>query len=287
MIAVLGTGLLGSGFVRAALGRGESVQVWNRTAARADAFAALGAIPCPDPATAVRGATRVHLVLTDDAAVDSVLAALALGAAPGLLVVDHSTTSTAGARDRTARGPELGVRYLHAPVFMGPSNAAESTGLMLVSGARALVEAASPLLAVMTGKLVDLGERVDAAAAFKLMGNLFLMAITAGFADLLALARAMEVAPGEAATLFQHFNPGASVPARFQRMLEAAYDQPSWELGMARKDAALMMGEASAAGVTLATLPAIAARMDAVIAEGAAHLDWTVLARDFVVRPPA
>ena len=62
----------------------------------------------------------------------------------------------------------------------------------------------------MTGKLVDLGPRVDAAAAFKLLGNLFLMALTAGFADLLALAKAMDVSPAEAATLFEHFNPGAS-----------------------------------------------------------------------------
>ncbi len=282
MIAVLGTGLLGSGFVRALRQRGEPVRVWNRTAAKAEALAAIGAYVAADPAAAVREAHRVHLVLADDAAVDATLAAAASDLAAGTLVLDHSTTSTAGARERTATWAAQGIVYLHAPVFMGPQNAADATGLMLVSGDRSVVERARPLLAPMTGSLIDLGERVDAGAAFKLMGNLLLMAITAGFADILALAKAMGVAPADVATLFIHFNPGKTLDARFRRMLDAPYDEPSWELGMARKDAGLMQAEADAAGIPLAVLPAIAARMDAVIAEGAGHADWTVLARDFL-----
>jgi 3-hydroxyisobutyrate dehydrogenase-like beta-hydroxyacid dehydrogenase len=49
---------------------------------------------------------------------------------------------------------------------------------------------------------------------------------------------------------------------------------------MARKDAGLMAAEAAAAGIPMAFLPAIIARMDTVLAEGTAHLDWTVLGRD-------
>ncbi|MDQ3369268.1 MAG: NAD(P)-binding domain-containing protein, partial [Myxococcota bacterium] len=216
------------------------------------------------------------------AAVDAVLAAAAPGLERGALICDHSTTSTAGVRERTARWPASGVTYLHAPVFMGPLNAAASTGLMLVSGDREVVARATPLLATMTGKLVDLGPRVDAAAAFKLLGNLLLMALTAGCADLLALAKAMGVPPAEAATLFDHFNPGATIGGRMKRMLDGSYEAPSWELAMARKDARLMEGEAAAGNVALAVLPAIAARMDAVIAEGHGAHDWTVIAKDFV-----
>lgn len=280
MIAVLGTGLLGSGFTRAFRKRGETVHVWNRTLARAQPLAADGARVFEHAADAVRGADRVHLLLSDDAAVEAVLAAAQPAA--GTWVFDHSTTSTAGVRERTARYRAAGVVYQHAPVFMGPQNAAESTGLMLISGDRPTVERARPLLAPMTGKLVDLGERVDAAAAFKLMGNLFLMALTAGCADLLALAKAMDVPATEAATLFEHFNPGTTIGARIKRMTDAQFAQPSWELAMARKDARLMQAEADAAHVALAVLPAIAARMDAVIAEGHGADDWTVIAKDFV-----
>lgn len=277
MIAVLGTGLLGSGFARAFRKRGETVQVWNRSLDKARALEADGVVVCATAADAVRGATRVHIVLSDDAAVDAVLAAARPGLAPDAIVFDHSTTSTAGARARTAL---TGLTYVHAPVFMGPGNALEATGLMLVSGDRALVERVTPMLAPMTGKLVDFGERVDAAAAMKLLGNLLLIAFTAGFADILALAKAMQVAPAEVATLFTHFNPGKSLETRFARVLAQPYDEPSWALGMARKDAGLMQAEADAAGVPLAMLPAVAARMDEVIAQGFAQADWVVLAKD-------
>ncbi len=52
---------------------------------------------------------------------------------------------------------------------------------------------------------------------------------------------------------------------------------------MARKDARLVEAEAEASGIALAILPAIAERMDAVIAQGHGHADWTVLAREFLV----
>ena len=73
-----------------------------------------------------------------------------------------------------------------------------------------------------------------------------------------------------------------TIGARLKRMTDARFAQPSWGLGMARKDARIMQAEADAAGVVLPLLPAIAARMDAVIAEGHANHDWTVIAKDFV-----
>ncbi len=282
MITILGTGLLGSGFARALRKQGEAVRVWNRSHEKARALAAIDATPIADPAEAVRGAERIHVVVSDDAAVDSVLAAAAPGFAAGALVFDHSTTSTAGARERTERWRERGVIYQHAPVFMGPQNAADSTGFMLISGDRAVVARVSPMLAPMTGKLIDLGPRVDAAAAYKLLGNLFLLSLTAGFTDVLALAKSMDVSPAEVAGLFDHFNPGTSVPARFKRIVYADFDHPSWELAMARKDARLMQAEADAAGIALSMLPAFAARMDRSIADGHAHADWTVVAKDYL-----
>ncbi|MCE9592676.1 MAG: NAD-binding protein [Planctomycetes bacterium] len=282
MITLLGTGLLGSGFARALRKQGETVQVWNRSPAKALALAEIGATALHDPAEAVRGAERTHVIVSDDAAVDAVLAAAAPGFAKGALVLDHSTTSTAGALERTARWRARGVIYHHVPVFMGPQNAADSTGVMLISGDREIVARISPLLVPLTGKLVDLGPRVDAAAAFKLLGNLFLIALTAGFTDMLALAKSMNVSPTEVATLFEHFNPGTSVPARFKRMIEADHAHPSWELAMARKDARLMQAEADGSGVALTMLPAVAALMDRFIAEGHGHADWTVVAKDLV-----
>jgi 3-hydroxyisobutyrate dehydrogenase len=280
MIAFFGMGMLGSGFVRAMRRRGDEVQVWNRTHAKALVLEADGARAFTEPAEAARGAARIHLTLSDDAAVDDVLEQARAGFAPGVVLVDHTTTSATGTAARAARWQERGVPFLHAPVFMGPQNALESTGIMLTSGDAARVEALTPALSAMTGKLHYLGARPEQAAAFKLLGNLFLMFLTTGLADMLALAKALDVSPAEASKLFDMFNPGATVGARMKRMTDARFSDPSWELSMARKDARLMTEEAARAGIPLAVLPAIAARMDAVIAEGHGNDDWTVVAKD-------
>jgi 3-hydroxyisobutyrate dehydrogenase len=280
MIAFFGTGMLGSGFVRALLRRGVAVHVWNRTPEKARALEAEGARAFADPAEAVRGAERVHLTLSDDDAVDEVLERTRSSLASGIRIVDHTTTSVRGVAARVARWKERGTPYLHAPVFMGPQQALESSGIMLVSGERDLVDGLRSALAPMTGKIVDLGPRPDAAAAFKLLGNSFLMTLTAGVSDLLALAKATGVAPSDAAGLFDFFNPGALVAQRAKRIIDRAWATPAWELSMARKDARLMLEEASRAGVPLTSLPAIATRMDEVIAQGHGHDDWIVIAKD-------
>ena len=284
MIAWLGTGLLGGNFVRALRRRGEAVQVWNRSAEKARSLEESGARACDSPAAAARGAARIHLTLSDDAAVDDVLERAREGFLPGVVIVDHTTTSPTGTAARAQRWAARGVAFQHAPVFMGPKNALESTGLMLASGERARFDALAPELAKMTGKLVWLGEQPERAAGMKLLGNLFLMCFTTGLAETLSLAKAIEVPAADVASLFAEFNPGLTLGARLERMLAGDYSQPSWELSMARKDARLMLDEAARADVPLALLPAIAAEMDRFIARGHGGDDWVVLAKDALER---
>jgi 3-hydroxyisobutyrate dehydrogenase len=284
MITFYGMGLLGSNFVRAYLRRGEEVRVWNRTAAKASALEADGARAFADPAEAARGAARVHVTLSDDGAVDEVLERARPGFAPSVVIVDHTTTSPTGTRARAERWQERGIDFQHAPVFMGPQNALESTGLMLASGDAVRVERLRPALEKMTGKLVYFGPEPDRAAKFKLFGNLFLMFMTAGITEVLTLAKALDVKPEDAAALFDAFNPGATLSARAKRMLAADFSNPSWELAMARKDARLMLEEGERHGVPLPVLPAIAATMDRFLERGHAHDDWSVIAKDALER---
>src|SRR4051812_33378848 len=106
-IAHLGTGLLGAAMIEASVARGDEVVVWNRTAARAEALVARlreqkreGARAAASPAAAVKGAERVHVTLSDDAAVDALLPQIVPALAPGAVIVDHTTTSPKGTRAR-------------------------------------------------------------------------------------------------------------------------------------------------------------------------------------------
>jgi 3-hydroxyisobutyrate dehydrogenase len=214
--------------------------------------------------------------------VDDVLERAHSGFSPGVVLVDHTTTSATGTRARAERWAARGVEFQHAPVFMGPQNALEATGIMLASGDAARFERLRPALEKMTGKLVYLGPRAERAASFKLLGNLFLMFMTAGIAEMLTLAKALGVQPEDAATLFDVFNPAGAVAPRVKRMVAAEFQNPSWELAMARKDARLMIEEGERHGVPLPMLPAIASTMDRFLARGHGHDDWTVIARDAV-----
>src|SRR4051812_45289133 len=168
MITFIGTGLLGANFTRALLKKGEKVQVWNRTFEKAKALEQYGAKAFEKVADAVKGSNRIHLTLSDDNAVDEVLEQASSGFEKGAIIIDHTTTSVPGAAKRSGYWKEKGFSYIHAPVFMGPPNALESTGIMMVSGDQQIVKSIEPELSRMTGKVWNLGEKPDKAAAIKL-----------------------------------------------------------------------------------------------------------------------
>ena len=280
MKAFLGMGLLGSNFVKAMLQKGETVQVWNRTASKAKVLEASGAKAFEHAYEAVQGAAIIHITLKDDATVDEVLANASKGFKDGAIIIDHTTTSAKGAIERTAVFKSKGFTYLHAPVFMGPQNALESTGFMLASGDQSLIEQLQPELSKMTGKFLNFGPEEGKAAGVKLTGNLFLLSLIAGLSDALALAKVHGIQPQEVLHLFNNWNPGSIAPARLKKIVEGNFNEPSWQLNMARKDAGLMMSAAEQAGASLITTPAIAAAMDAWIAKGYGNNDWSVIAKD-------
>lgn len=275
-IALLGTGLLGSGIVQRFLKAGTAVTVWNRTEAKARALERDGAKVAPTPETAVAGADRVHFVLQDDAVVDGLLERIAPAIAPGTIVLDHSTTLPELTKKRFDRARALGIAFLHAPVFMSPQMAAEATGLILVSGPQATFDKVRAELEGMTGEVWYLGERTDLAAAYKLFGNAMLFAISAGMADVIAMARANGIDPMDSLSIFSKFQPAKSIQGRGPKMATGDFT-PSFTLEMARKDIGLMI--TAARGEKLVALPAVAKRMDEVIASGGAHLDVAAIAR--------
>jgi 3-hydroxyisobutyrate dehydrogenase len=280
MVAFIGTGLLGSGFVEAMLNRGEPVQVWNRSFEKTKPLESKGAKAFASIADAVKGCERIHICLTDDNVVDEVLEKAWPGFKPGAIIVDHSTTSVQGAKNRALHWSTKGFHYMHAPVFMGPANALNSNGTMMVSGDQEIIRLLEPSLRKMTGKLWNLGDDPGKAAAIKLLGNLFHICFTGAFADVMTMAHSLNIATSELGPLFEILNPGGIAQARIKKIESNTFDKASWELRMARKDARLMTEQADLAGKTLTVIPAVAKRMDAFIEKGQGKNDWTVITKD-------
>lgn len=278
-IAFLGTGLLGGAFAEAAAQRGDTVTAWNRSAGKVQALAQFGVKAAATPADAVRGASRVHLVLKDDAVVEEVLAAARPGLSREAVIIDHTTTLPAQTAARAKRLAGEGVKYLHCPVFMGPPAARKALGSMLVAGPQSLFESVKGELARMTGRLEYLGERPDLAAANKLFGNAMIICVSAAMADILTIAQGSDVPPADAMKLLGMLDLNAMVAGRGGNMAKGNF-AASFELAMARKDVRLMLE--TAGNRPLAALPQVAARMDQLLAQGHGSEDASVLAIDAV-----
>ncbi len=278
-IAFLGTGLLGSAFAEAAAKRGDTVTAWNRSPDKVGELAQFGVKAAATPADAVRGATRVHLVLKDDAVVEEVIAAARPGLAPDTVLIDHTTTLPELTAARAERFQAQGIKYLHCPVFMGPPAARNAQGSMMVAGPRALFDSVKDALGPMTGRLQYMGERADLAAVNKLFGNAMIIGVSAAMADVLTIAQASGIAPGDAIELLKLLDLNAMVAGRGANMAKGNF-AASFELAMARKDVRLMLETCGAR--PLAVLPAIAARMDQLIAAGHGAQDASVLGIDAV-----
>ncbi len=276
-VAVLGMGLLGSGLVEGMLTRGGSeVVVWNRTRSKSEPLALLGATAAESPAEAVRGAERVHLVLHDDDSVDELIAEFQAALHPEAIVIDHTTTLPARTSARAATLDAAGIKYLHAPVMMGPGAARTAKGLMLVAGPTERVDVVRDALAEMTGELWHVGERTDLAAVYKLFGNAASLSVVGVLADVMRMADAADVERSGVLEMLAKVNLNGPLNMRGTMMITDVYE-PNFTLDVARKDVRLML-ELAAPGTT-PILSALAARMDDVIAAGQAKEDFAVIGK--------
>lgn len=275
--AVLGTGLLGTGFAEGLLARGGTdLVVWNRTREKAEPLAALGARVFDRAADAVVGVDLIHLVLLDDDVVDATIADIRGAIASGAVIVDHTTTRPDRTAARAAALDAAGIEYLHAPVMMGPSAARDAKGTMLVAGPNERFARVRDALAVMTGKLWHVGERPDLAACYKLFGNAAILSMVGVVADIMHMADASGVERAGALEMLGIINPAGTIAARGPMMVEGNF-APQFTLAVARKDLRLMLETAGSEPTPM--LRALATRMDELIAMNESAYDVAVLGR--------
>ncbi|NBW25164.1 MAG: NAD(P)-dependent oxidoreductase [Betaproteobacteria bacterium] len=134
-VALIGIGLMGLPMAKRLCEAGLQPHLWNRTRAKAEPLAALGARVHDTVAQAVRDADIVVTMLEDGDVVESVLfeQGLAQALQPGSLLIDMSSIQPAQARSHGQRLAALGVGYLDAPVS-GGTLGAEAGNLAIMAG---------------------------------------------------------------------------------------------------------------------------------------------------------
>jgi 3-hydroxyisobutyrate dehydrogenase len=282
-IAFCGLGMMGSKMAQRLRAADHELRVWNRTFEKARTWAADGGLACESPAQAGRGASEAHLMLSDDDAVNTTLFGpdgLVTGLPSGALIVDHTTVSVAGARERSVRLRREGWLFLQAPVFGSPPNIGEGQGVMLVGGDRTVYEVSKDTLRQILPQHFIAGEKAEDASSFKLMGNSMLMSVVEGLAEFFAIAKASGISPERALTLFDVFNPCGTIQRRGPRMAAGDYTS-MFSISMALKDIRLMLAAADESA-NLPVLKTIEAKMKRLVTDGAADLDLSALGMDVI-----
>ncbi len=150
-VAFLGLGVMGWPMAGHLARAGHVVTVFNRTAAKAEAWvAANGGATASTPAAAVAGAAFVFACVGNDDDVRAVTlgregAFAAMG--PGAVFVDHTTTSALLARELAAAAAERGLAFVDAPVSGGQAGAEKGQLTVMCGGDAGAYEKAEPLIA--------------------------------------------------------------------------------------------------------------------------------------------
>jgi 3-hydroxyisobutyrate dehydrogenase len=193
-IAFLGLGAIGTPMARHLAVPGFSLSVWNRTGAKAAAFAAAHpARAAATPADAARGAAFVLTCLPTSREVEALLDGpdgLLAGMARDTLLVDCTSGDPATSKRMAVRLAERGIGFIDAPVSGGVVGAENGKLTIMVGGDAALLERAMPVLKAMGEKFVHCGD-VGAGDALKAVNNALLAVhIWSAAEGLLALSRA-------------------------------------------------------------------------------------------------
>ncbi|NRQ39465.1 NAD(P)-dependent oxidoreductase [Nonomuraea sp. NN258] len=149
-LTFIGLGPMGQAMVRAFLGKGHRVTVWNRTASRADALVAEGAVLAPSVRDALAASELVLLSLTDHQAMYDIL-----GQAPEALAGRTIVNLSSDTPDKSRRAAEWaaghGARYLTGGVNSAPSGIGAPESFTFYSGPEDVFAAHKDTLEVIGG----------------------------------------------------------------------------------------------------------------------------------------
>jgi len=240
MIAFLGTGIMGAPMALNTAAAGHEVRVWNRTRDKAEAVE--GTEVAGSPEQAVAGADLVVTMLADG---EAVAAAMEDGGALAALADDAlwlqmSTVGIAATEALAALAEERSVPFVDAPVLGTRAPAEQGALTVLASGPDDVRERCEPVFDAVAAKTIWLGDAGTATRA-KLVLNHWVLSLTQGVAETVALAEALDIDP----QLFLDAIEGGPLDSDYARMkggaiLSRSLD-PSFTLALAHKDAALVL----------------------------------------------
>jgi len=195
-IAFIGTGIMGGPMAGHLVKAGHAVTVYNRTRAKADAWAAeYGGQAADSPAAAAAGADAVFACVGND----DDLAAVTLGddgafgaMKSGAVFVDHTTVSARIARRLAEEADARGLLCVDAPVSGGQAGAQNGALSIMCGASDAAFAAAEPLMRAYAARIVHIGGP-GAGQTTKMVNQIAIAGVLQGLSEALRFAQASDL----------------------------------------------------------------------------------------------
>jgi 3-hydroxyisobutyrate dehydrogenase-like beta-hydroxyacid dehydrogenase len=286
-VAFLGLGVMGVPMAGHLARAGHHVTVYNRTAAKADAWvAAHGGAHAPTPAAAAHDADVVFSCVGNDddlRAVTSGPGGAFAGMKPGAVLVDHTTASAAVARELHAAARDRGLHFIDAPVSGGESGAVNGVLTVMCGGDPPAFDAMKPV-AMAFARAVTLVGGPGAGQLAKMVNQTAIAGMVQALAEAIAFGRragldmplVLDVIGQGAAQSWQ-------MDHRGRTMIEGRFDF-GFAVDLMRKDLGLVLDEARRTGAQLPVTALVDQFYAEVQALGGARWDTSSLIRR--LKPP-
>ncbi len=281
-VAFLGLGVMGHPMAGHLARAGHEVAVYNRTAAKAQAWIAeFGGRAAPTPAEAASGADFVFACVGND----DDLRAVTLGAAGafgamkrGAIFVDHTTASAAIARELHARAADIGLHFVDAPVSGGQAGAVNGALTVMCGGDAEPFEAMKPVALAFAKAVTRIGDSGSGQLA-KMVNQVAIAGLVQGLSEAVAFGQragldmklVLDVIGKGAAQSWQLDNRGKT-------MVDDRFDF-GFAVDWMRKDLGLVIDEARRNGAQLPVTALVDQFYAEVQALGGARWDTSSLIR--------
>jgi 3-hydroxyisobutyrate dehydrogenase-like beta-hydroxyacid dehydrogenase len=260
---------------------GFNVTVWNRTLERSTEFAAEGFDVAETPRVLAERAELVITMVTDAAALASVLCGddgIFGGLSPDGIVMDMSTIGPVAARKFAAEAEANRFRFIDAPVSGSVALAEQGALLVMVGGDSEAIEAVTPVLQALSKAVVHVGP-VGAGAAMKLAVNAAVAITNQSIAEALALAERSGISRADAYQVLAN-GAVASPYVLYKRrsFLEPGDEPVAFTTALMQKDLDLALELAAQTGLLMPATTASRKVLEQACAAGFADADFARVA---------
>jgi 3-hydroxyisobutyrate dehydrogenase len=280
-IGLIGTGLMGSPMALRLLSSGHQVWVYNRTLARLKPLELAGATVCLTPLDLAQAVEAIILMVTDSAAVRSLLQAMGAAESSSTLgdraIIQMGTIAPAESQELSQIVAQAGGTYLEAPVLGSIPEAKNGKLIIMVGAEEVTYQRWSSLLACLGDTLYHVGP-VGSAAALKLAMNQLIGSMTTAFAQSLGLIQAAGIdVETFMAVVRQSALYAPTFDKKLQRMQTRQFADPNFPSKHLLKDMGLFVAAAEAAGLAASPAESVRQLVEQAVEAGFADDDYAAL----------